>query len=662
MSIFVVDFNFNENIMKSFEEIGIEKNILTAIEELGFENPMPVQEKVIPHLLSDNKSDIVALAQTGTGKTAAFGLPLIQRVDTASNKTQHLIISPTRELCLQIADDLKSYAKYKDKVKVVAVFGGASIEHQIKSLKKGAHIISATPGRLLDLINRRVVDIRDIETVVLDEADEMLNMGFREDLESILSETPAEKQTLLFSATMPTEVKRIADKFMHNTIDFTIGRKNSGADTVSHVCYTVQARDRYLALKRIVDFHPDIYGIVFCRTRIETQEVATNLMADGYNADALHGDLSQAQRDVVMNKFRTKHLKLLVATDVAARGIDVNDLTHVINYNLPDELEIYTHRSGRTGRAGKVGISIIISNLKEKGKIHIIEKQIGKKIEHKSVPLGKEICKVQLFHLIDRMEKVDVDSNEIDQFLPELNKKLEWLDREELIKKFVSVEFNRFSDYYKNTPDLNKPADERGRSRDESGSRRGGSNQGFTRFFLNLGSMDNIRPGDLIGLVNDLSGVRDIEIGEIDIKKSFSFFEIDSEYKDQLLEAFNKASYNGRKINLEVSDRAAGSQSGGGRRSGGDRPFSRSKSFGRGDRSSDRGGKSFSKSDKPADKSGKSFGKSDKPSDRGGKSFGKSDKPAERSGKSYGKSDKPADRSGKRSDKKFGGSSNKRRS
>jgi len=647
MSIFIIDFKFNENIMKSFEEIGIEKNILTAIEELGFESPMPVQEKVIPHLLSDNKSDIVALAQTGTGKTAAFGLPIVQKVNTSSNKTQYLIISPTRELCVQIADDLKSYAKYKDKIKIVAVFGGASIEHQIKALKKGAHIISATPGRLLDLLNRRVVDIRDIQTVVLDEADEMLNMGFREDLEAILSDTPAEKQTLLFSATMPTEVKKIADKFMHNTIEFTVGKKNSGADTVSHICYTVQARDRYLALKRIVDFHPDIYGIVFCRTRIETQEVASKLMDDGYNADAIHGDLSQAQRDIVMGKFRTKHISLLVATDVAARGLDVNDLTHVINYNLPDELDVYTHRSGRTGRAGKVGISIIISNLKEKGKIHIIERQIGKKIEHKPVPLGREICKVQLFHVIDRMEKVDVDSNEIDQFLPELNKKLEWLDRDELIKKFVSVEFNRFADYYKNTPDLNKPADDR-KSRSETGSRNRGSKEGFTRFFINLGSMDNIRPVDLIGMVNDLSGVRDIEIGEIDIKKSFSFFEIDSEYKDQLLDTFNKAEYKGRKINLEVSDRAANSSSGGRKRSGGG--------------NFNKGSKSYSRSEKPSGRREKSFGKSDKPSDRGGKSYSKSEKSSGGSERTFGRSDKPSDRSGRKTDRKFGGSSNKRRS
>lgn len=544
--------------MKSFAEIGIEDGFLKAIKGLGFEEPMPVQEKVIPQLLSDNGKDIVALAQTGTGKTAAFGLPLLQRVDLSNKKTQHLIISPTRELCVQIADDLKSYSKYNEKIQVVAVFGGASIEHQIKSIKRGAHIISATPGRLLDLIKRRVVDLRYIKTVVLDEADEMLNMGFREDLEAILTDTPEEKQTLLFSATMPREVKKIADRFMNEAIEFTVGKKNAGAENVSHICYSVHAKDRYLALKRIVDFNPDVYGIVFCRTRRETQEVASKLMEDGYNADAIHGDLSQVQRDVVMGKFRSKHLSLLVATDVAARGIDINDLTHVINYNLPDELEIYTHRSGRTGRAGKSGTSIIISNLKEKRKISLIEKQISKKIEYLPVPLGKEICKVQLFHVIDRMEKVTVDSAQIDEFIPEINKKLEWLDRDELIKKFVSVEFNRFTNYYKNTPDLNKPTDDRksrgrdGREGRERGSRRS-SSEGMTRFFINLGNMDKISPVDIIGMVNDFTGIRDIEIGEIDIKKSFSFFEVDSNYKDEMLNTFNTQTYKKRKINLEIS-------------------------------------------------------------------------------------------------------------
>ena len=605
--------------MKSFAEIGIENNILKAIEELGFENPMPVQEKVIPQLLSDEGNDVVALAQTGTGKTAAFGLPLLHRIDLSNKKTQHVIISPTRELCVQIADDLKSYSKYEKGIKVVAVFGGASIEHQIKAIKRGAHIISATPGRLLDLINRRVIDLRHIETVVLDEADEMLNMGFREDLEDILSDTPKDKQTLLFSATMPREVKRIADKFMNDAVEFTVGKKNAGAENVSHICYSVHARDRYLALKRIVDFNPNIYGIVFCRTRLETQDIAAKLMNDGYNADAIHGDLSQVQRDVVMGKFRTKHITLLVATDVAARGLDISDLSHVINYNLPDELEIYTHRSGRTGRAGKSGTSIIISNLKEKRKISTIEKKIGKKIENKPVPLGKEICKVQLFHLIDRMEKVAVDSVEIDEFLPEINKKLEWLDRDELIKKFVSVEFNRFSDYYKNTADLNKPTDDRKSRREERS--RGRSSKGFTRFFLNLGAMDKLSPVDIIGMVNDITGVRDIQIGEIDIKKTFSFFEVDSEFKDQMLDTFNQAEHKGRKINLEISDRAAKPQSSGRRSGSRDR-----KPYNRSNRSSDRGGRSNN-----------------------------------RDKKSYGDSDKPDRRSGRKTERKFGSISSRKR-
>ncbi len=550
--------------MSTFEELGLEQRILQAVEDLNFVDPMPVQEKVIPHLINKEHQDIIALAQTGTGKTAAFGLPMVQKVDSSKKKTQFLIISPTRELCLQIADDIKSYAKYLNKIKVVPVFGGASIDRQISLIKKGAHIISATPGRLLDLINRRIVDIRYIDTVVLDEADEMLNMGFREDLEDILRETPEDKKTLLFSATMPKEVRKIANEYMHNPIEITIGKKNAGAENVNHVCYMVQARDRYLALKRIVDYHPDIYGIVFCRTRRETQEVADKLMQDGYNADALHGDLSQAQRDVVMNKFRIKHLSLLVATDVAARGLDVNDLTHVINYNLPDELEIYTHRSGRTGRAGKFGTSIVIAHLKEKGKLKTIENLIGKKFTHLSVPLGKEICERQLFHLIDRMERVEVDNTQIDSFLPEINAKLEWMDRDELIKKFVSVEFNRFLDYYRNMPDLNKPTEEKGKS-----SKRGKGVE-FTRFFINLGKMDGLKPVDVIGMINDYTGTKNFEIGEIDIRKTYSFFEVDKAYTKEILSAFKNKKLKKREINVEIttkepknnnSDRRKGRQS-----------------------------------------------------------------------------------------------------
>ena len=420
---------------------------------------------------------------------------------------------------------------------------------QISQLKKGAHIISATPGRLLDLINRKKVDISKIKTVVLDEADEMLNMGFRQDIESILNETPVDKITLLFSATMLKEVRKIANKFMNNPLEITIGKQNVGAENVEHICYMVNARERYLALKRVVDYHPNIYGIVFCRTRRETQEVAEKLLKDGYNADALHGDLSQPQRDAVMKKFRVKHLKLLVATDVAARGLDVDDLTHIINYNLPDETELYTHRSGRTGRAGKRGTSIVIANLKEKFKIKLIEKQIDKQFSYMPVPLGRDICEKQLFHLIDRMEKVAVDDTKIDSFLPEIYKKLEWLDREELIKKFVSVEFNRFLDYYKNTPDLNMPKDSRG-----SGGKKT-TMVGFARFFINLGKTDDLKPTTLIGVINDVTGIRDIEIGEIEILKNFSFFEIDEKFTGTLLKSFKDKEFKKRKIVLEIASK-----------------------------------------------------------------------------------------------------------
>jgi ATP-dependent RNA helicase DeaD len=531
---------------KSFEEIGIEKNVLQAINEIGFEEPMPVQQEVIP-LLLEGKGDIIALAQTGTGKTAAFGLPIVQMTDTKNKNTQFLILSPTRELCLQIADDLLSFAKYTPGIKIAAVFGGASIERQIKMIKKGVHIISATPGRLIDLINRKIVHLKNINTLVLDEADEMLNMGFRDELEKILIETPADKNTLLFSATMPKEVRLISNNYMKDPLEITIGKRNSGAENISHICYMTHAKDRYPALKRIVDFNPDIYGIVFCRTRRETQEVAEHLMKDGYNADSLHGDLSQPQRDSVMNKFRAKSLQLLIATDVAARGIDVDNISHIINYNLPDESDIYTHRSGRTGRAGREGTSIVIANLKEKNKIYQIEKLINKKFDFRQVPSGKDISRTQLFHIVDRIEKIEVDDSEINSFLPEILKKLEWLDREELIKKFVSVEFNRFIEYYKNLSDLNTPV--------SSGNAQGGSKSGngYTRFFINLGRMDDINPAKLIGMVNDYTGVRDIEIGEIEILKTFSFFEADQEYSDEILAGFNGKMFKTRQIGVEIA-------------------------------------------------------------------------------------------------------------
>ena len=502
----------------TFEELNLDENVLQAVKDLGFESPMPVQEKVIPVLLSGDKRDVVALAQTGTGKTAAFGLPLIQKVDISNRSIQYLILSPTRELCLQISDDLASFAKHKPDIKLAAVFGGASIDRQIQKIKKGVQIVSATPGRLVDLIERGIVDLSKVQTVVLDEADEMLNMGFRDELEAILKETPKQKNTLLFSATMPKEIVSIANRYMKDPLEITVGKRNAGAENVEHVYYIVHEKERYLALKRIVDYFPEIYGIIFCRTRSETQDVADKLLKDGYNADSLHGDLSQAQRNFVMNKFRNRNLQLLVATDVAARGLDVDNLTHIINYNLPEELEVYTHRSGRTGRAGRKGISIAIANMKEKGKLHQIEKQLNKKFAFTEIPTGKAVCEKQLFHLIDRMEKVEVDYSQIDPLLPDIFRKLEWLDREELIKKFVSVEFNRFLDYYKNLADLSAPSEQR------STGKKYGSKIDFTRFFINVGKMEDLKPNSLMGLVNEFSGLKDIEFGKIEILRNFSFF------------------------------------------------------------------------------------------------------------------------------------------
>ena len=547
----------------TFEEMGLEPKILEAIKELGFESPMPIQEKIIPILLQDDSRDVVGLAQTGTGKTAAFGLPIIQKVNTRLKRVQYLILSPTRELCLQIADDLQSFAKNRPDINIAAIFGGASIDRQIQKIQKGVHIISATPGRLLDLINRNVVDLSNVQTVVLDEADEMLNMGFRDELEGILVETPVEKNTLLFSATMPNEVMAIAKNYMHEPIEVSVGKKNTGAENVEHLCYFVHSKDRYLALKRIVDYFPNIYGIIFCRTRKETQEVAEALMNDGYNADALHGDLSQAQRDTVMNKFRIRNLKLLVATDVAARGIDVDSLSHIINYNLPDENEVYTHRSGRTGRAGKKGISIIIAGLRDKSKIKLIEKQINKTFKYVEVPTGQEVCEKQLFSLIDTVEKTEVDYSQIDPYLPTIFKKLEWLDYEELIKKFVSVQFNRFLDYYKNMPDLNTPMEVK---KTKSGKRSAAYE--FTRFFINLGRTDDLRPTTLIGMINDYTRTKDIEIGEIEILQNYSFFEVESNVADLILSSFKDKKLKKRDIVVEVSESKRGGSS---RRSGSSR-------------------------------------------------------------------------------------------
>lgn len=545
-----------------FEETGLKPTILKGLQDLGFEQVMPIQEKVIEAML-ESHSDLIGIAQTGTGKTAAYGLPLIHLIEAKENKVQALILTPTRELCIQVADDLELFAKYTKGIGIVPVYGGAPIDTQIKALQKRVCIVVGTPGRLGDLIRRRKLDLGSINTIVLDEADEMLSMGFKEELDAILTQTPSTRQTLLFSATMPREIAEIAEKQMHDPIEIVIGRRNMGAENVKHYHYMVNASDRYKALKRIADINPDIYGIVFCRTRKETKEVSDKLITDGYNADSLHGDLSQVQRDQVMKRFRSKNLQMLVATDVAARGLDVNDLTHIINYNLPDEPEIYIHRSGRTGRAGKNGICLTIIHSREKGKLKNIERKIQKPIKPRLVPSGDEVCQKQLFKLIDKMEKVAVDETKIEPFMPEIYKKLEWLSREELIKHFVSLEFNRFLTYYKNAPDLNVLQKERkqksgtnvnrstNRSSDRSTNRRQKSE--FSRFFINAGSQEGIDPASLIGLINQRTKKRDIEIGKIEIMKNFSFFEVDSAFTDRLVSGFDNAEHGGRKIIVEAA-------------------------------------------------------------------------------------------------------------
>ena len=547
--------------MTKFEDLGLRPEILTAIAELGYESPMPVQEQVIPFML-EQSGDLVALAQTGTGKTAAFGLPLLTLIKPEEKKIQALILSPTRELCIQIAKDLKNYSRLQKGVKVVPVYGGESIMVQFRQLDIAPQILVATPGRLIDLIERGKVKLSDVRYLVLDEADEMLNMGFQEDIEKILQETPAERRTLLFSATMPAEIARISKKYMHDSTEISVGTRNAGAENVDHVYYMVQARQRYLALKRIVDMNPDIYGIVFCRTRQETKEVAEKLMGDGYNADALHGDLSQAQRDTVMSKFRLRHLQLLVATDVAARGLDVSDLTHVINYNLPDDVEIYTHRSGRTGRANKSGVSVSIIHSRERNRIRDIERMIKKTFRQETIPNGIDICKRQLFHLIERMETVDVNSGEIDPFMPHVVSKLEYLSKDEIIRRFVSLEFNRFLDYYKNAEDLNLPehptrgGDRReGRSdrsdrperagrgdRDGGGDRRrdGGSKRGQrVRLKLNIGTRENANTRSVLSSINEVTNDKSISIGDIEITQKFTFFDVFADQADKVLSAFS---------------------------------------------------------------------------------------------------------------------------
>jgi len=540
--------------MINFEEMGFTPGILKAIQELGFENPMPVQEKVIPLMLG-GEVDIIALAQTGTGKTAAFGLPLVQATDTEINNTQALILCPTRELCMQITGDLTDYARFTGKLKILAVYGGASIDNQIRGLKKGVHIIVATPGRLIDLIGRGAAKLSSVTTVILDEADEMLNMGFLDSINEILEEVPDGRRTLLFSATMSKEISSIARKYMHNPVEITIGTKNSSADNVSHAYYLIHAKDKYKVLKRIADFEPDIYGIVFCRTRKETQEVASKLIDDGYNADALHGDLSQMQRDAVMQKFRIKNLQLLVATDVAARGLDVDDLTHVINYSLPDDTEVYTHRSGRTGRAGKTGISISLVHLRERHSLQLIERMVKKPFKAIPIPTGTEICGKQLFHWLNKLETVATEHQEIEKFLPEIKEKLAGFDREELLKRVVSLQFDRFLDDYRNGEDIIDPVSERETGFERSGKR--GKREeypgNYTRLFINLGKSDGFYPEQLIELVNSNTKGRKVPIGKIDLLKTFSFFEVEASYADDLIGALSNATFMDRRVAVEIA-------------------------------------------------------------------------------------------------------------
>lgn len=557
-----------------FNEMGLRSEILQAVEALGFEMPTPIQEKTIPYLL-ESRNDMIALAQTGTGKTAAFGFPILEQIDPGKRGTQALILSPTRELALQIASDLSNFSKFMNKIQIVVVYGGADIRKQISQLDQGPSIVVGTPGRTLDLINRKKLKVNDIRWLVLDEADEMLSMGFKDDLDAILETSPQDKQTLLFSATMPKEIQAIANRYMSDPFEISAGQKNTGAENVEHHYYVIHAKDRYLALKRVADINPNIYGIIFCRTRAETKDVADKLMQDGYNADALHGDLSQAQRDYVMARFRNKQLQMLVATDVAARGLDVNDLSHVINYNLPDDPEIYIHRSGRTGRAGKKGISVTLIHLREKSKLRQVEKMVHKTFIRQNVPSGNDICEKQLFNLVDKMEKIDVNESEIEQFMPVIYKKLAWLEREELIKKFVSVEFNRFLQYYQNAPDLNvdesyvserEYASERGSGRSGSG-RNGRSERGapagkrgkrgeryeFSRFFFNHGKKSGINKRKIIDLVNQFLPGKSAEIGDIEVMKSFSFFEVDKRYEKQILKAFSQAQYKGKPMSIDIA-------------------------------------------------------------------------------------------------------------
>jgi len=531
--------------MSKFKEIGVAKDLCKGINEMGFINPTEVQEQSIPFLLLENR-DLISLAQTGTGKTAAFGLPVIQKTELKNKYVQSIILCPTRELCIQICKDLETYSKYVSGIKILAVYGGTNIDTQIKSLNKGVHIVVGTPGRTKDLIKRKVLKLELVNKVVLDEADEMLSMGFKDDLDFILERTRADRQTMLFSATISKEVKSISKRYMSDAKEISVSKINSGAKNIEHHIYNVSSRNKYEALKRIADFNPNIYGIVFCRTKRHTKDIANKFMAEGYNADAIHGDLSQNQRDEVMQRFRNKSLQILIATDVAARGLDVDDITHVINYSLPDDPEVYIHRSGRTARAGKSGISIAISNESERRKIKAIEKKGGIKFVNKDVPTGVEICSNQLYKMIDKIENVEVDEKQIKPFLKDIYQKLEWLDRDELIKRFVSVEFNRFLNYYKEANKLQS-------KRSKKSEKKRGNKKSMTGFSINIGRKHRATPIDIISIINRALKSNDIEIGKIELNRYQSFFEIDKDFADELTSNIKKIDFRGNDIVLGTS-------------------------------------------------------------------------------------------------------------
>ncbi len=560
--------------MKTFEELGVSEEIRRAIEEIGFEQPMPVQEAVIPYLLG-NGNDVIALAQTGTGKTAAYGIPVLQKVDPTQKETQALILSPTRELCLQIADDLSDFSKYIDGLHVAAVYGGASIEMQSRQLRKGAQIIVATPGRLIDLMKRGVAKLDTVNNVVLDEADEMLNMGFSESINAIFEGVPSDRNTLLFSATMSREIEKIAKSYLHDYKEIVVGSRNEGAEKVNHIYYMVHAKDKYLALKRIVDYYPSIFAIIFCRTKVETQEIADKLIRDGYNAEALHGDLSQQQRDLTMQKFRQHNVQFLVATDVAARGLDVDDLTHVINYGLPDDIESYTHRSGRTGRAGKKGTSISIIHTRERYKVKAIEKIIQKEFVDGTLPAAKDICSKQLYKVMDQILKVDVNEEEIEPFLKDIYRHFEYIDKEDIIKKIISMTFNRFLEYYANAPEIEKPSGKRSDREGERGSRssRGERTRktprtpeaGYKRLFINLGKDDGFYPGEVMQFINKNVHGRQ-EVGHIDLLGKFSYIEVPEKDANKVMKALNGTTYKKREV--RCNDAEEGGHGRGGRSNG----------------------------------------------------------------------------------------------